>query len=291
MVSLEDVAAQQRDFWNGAASQPWIADQVGRDKALQPFADLVMNRLDPAVGERVLDIGCGCGGTSLDLATRVGPRGRVVGLDISAPMLELAAARQRDAGLDHVRFVAADATDADIPDGPFGKIFSRFGVMFFADPVAAFKNIRKMAAPDATLAFICWRTIEENPWVNIARLVVLKHVAAPPPPVTAPGHVPPGQFSFADPDYVRRILTSAGFQDVALDAVDIPFNVTKSTAMPKVLDAVMNRGPATRLLKDADEDVLAAVRTDLAPAIAPYIDANGLTLDSAVWVVTARTSP
>lgn len=286
MPSTNEFAEQQRAYWNGEGSEPWIRTQAERDESLGPLGALAQEPLVLTLGERVLDIGCGCGGTSFELAAQVGPNGYVLGLDISEPMLDLAEQRRQELGLEQVRFAAADATDADFPGAPFDAVFSRFGVMFFADPVKAFANIRGALKPGGRIGFVAWRPADENPWVNLSREVVLRHVPAPPPqPADAPG-----QFAFGDGARVERILEEAGFTDIALTPHDLPFRVTAGTDMNTALKAVTTRGPAGRLLADADEAVLDRIQEELKPLIEPHLGPDGLLLDSAVWVVTA-TAP
>ena len=283
MPSLSEVAEQQRAYWNGEGSAPWIKTQEERDQSLGPLGALAQAPLKLQSGERVLDIGCGCGGTSFELAAQVGADGHVLGLDISEPMLELAEQRRQAMGLDHVRFAAGDATHADFPGGPFDAVYSRFGVMFFAEPVRAFANIRAVMRPGGRLSFVAWRPLEENHWVKLGRDVVLRHVA-PPPPMPADA---PGQFAFGNRDRVERILGEAGFSEVRLTAVDQAFTVTTASDMDTALKAVTTRGASARLLADADEATLDAVRAELRPLLEPHLGPNGLQLGSAVWVVTA----
>lgn len=284
MPSIEEFAAQQRAYWNGEGGEPWIRTQDERDRSLAPIGALAREALAPAPGMRVLDIGCGCGGTSFELADAVGADGYVLGSDISETMLAVAEQRRRDMGLEHVRFQAGDATDATFAGAPFDAVFSRFGVMFFADPDAAFRNIRDAMKPGGRMAFVAWRRVEDNPWVYLARQVVLRHVPAPEPP--APDA--PGQFAFADSGRVERILGGAGFSDIELAPRDLPFTVTEAGDMETALKAVTTRGPSGRLLADAGDDVIDRVRAELAPMLEPHLGPDGLRLGSAVWVVTAR---
>ncbi len=282
MASISEVAEAQRAFWNGEASDSWIREQEQRDRALAPLGELAMARLPLDAGGRVLDIGTGCGDTGLALAARVGADGVVLGVDISEPMLARAEERRRAAGLAQLRFAPGDAATARFPEAPFDAVFSRFGVMFFAEPVAAFRNIRAALRPGGALAFVCWRPVAENPWVAVPREVVLRHVTPPPQAPDAPG-----QFSFADRRRVAGILAEAGFTDVRFESHDREFAITTSPDLDAAVDAVMLRGPAGRFLRDADEAMLAKVRADMAPAIAPLIGDAGLVLGCGVWVVSA----
>src|SRR6185369_15072156 len=169
-----------------------------------------------AAGERVLDVGCGCGSTTIELARRAGPTGHVVGADISGPMLADARARTAAAGLGNVELVHADAQTHAFPPSAFDLVFSRFGVMFFADPTAAFANLRGALRPGGRLAFVCWRSLPENPWMAVPLMAALQHL----PPPTIPGPEDPGPFSFADRGRVERILGGAGWSDVTVTPLD-----------------------------------------------------------------------
>lgn len=283
MVSISEVAEAQRAFWNGEASASWIKEQEQRDQTLAPLGELAMARLPLEAGSRVLDIGTGCGDTSLALANRVGADGHVLGVDLSEPMLARAEERRRAAGISQLRLLSGDAATQIFPDGPFDAVFSRFGVMFFADPVGAFRNLRAAMRADGMLAFVCWRPVAENPWVAVPREVVLRHVTPPPQAPDAPG-----QFSFADSSRVEGILADAGFADIRFEAYDREFTITTSRDLDAAVEAVMVRGPAGRFLRDADEATLAKVRTDMAPVIAPLVGDAGLVLGCGVWVVSAR---
>ena len=284
MASVSEVAEQQRAYWNGPASEPWIRHQEERDASLAPIGQLAMAKLPLVPGARVLDIGCGCGTTSMALADRVGKDGAVLGVDLSEPMLASAEVRRQAAGLAQLAFRAGDAASDAFPGGPYDAVFSRFGVMFFADPVAAFRNIREAMAADGALAFVCWRVLADNPWVLLARDVVLRHV--PPLEPTAPDA--PGQFAFADPDRVHFVLSEAGFSDIGMEPQDLPFVVSPSLDLDEVVATVMTRGPSVRLLADAAEATLAKVRADLGPVLQPHMTDRGLVLGGAVWVVSAR---
>jgi SAM-dependent methyltransferase len=209
-----------------------------------------MDRLAPAPGETLLDVGCGCGDTSLELARRVGAEGEVLGLDISAPMLDVARRRAKEDGARGLEFREADAQTAALPGGR-DAVFSRFGVMFFADPVAAFRNLRRALRPGGRLVFVCWRPLAENLWMRLPAETAAGLVPPAPPP--EPGA--PGPFAFADPDRVRRILAEAGFagieitpHDEAIGGLDLEGTVEMSFRV----------GPLGAILRE---------RPDLAPVL------------------------
>lgn len=157
--------AAQADYWNATAGQTWTQDHEALDRQIAPLALEALRALAPAAGERVLDVGCGCGQTTLDIAARVGSNGSVTGIDISAPMLEIARQRLLPVAAGRVEFRQADAQGAHLGRSSFDAAYSRFGVMFFSDPVAAFINIRNALKPDGRLGFVCWRPLEANRWM------------------------------------------------------------------------------------------------------------------------------
>src|SRR5215472_1385185 len=182
MSDASTLHAQQLAFWNGPAVTRWITRQEQMDAALAPVADAAITLAAVQPGERVLDIGCGSGATSIALARLVGPRGQVTGLDVSGPMIELA--RKRSVGMANLDWLLADAAAHEFPPGSTDLLFSRFGVMFFGDPVATFANLRRALRPDGgRLVFTCWRPLNENPWMLLPLQVVQTLV----PPVPRPG--------------------------------------------------------------------------------------------------------
>lgn len=268
-------------YWNGDAGQRWTAEQEEMDAMLAPFGRAVMEAAEVIKGDVVIDLGCGCGGTSLELAQRTGAVGRVLGIDISTPMLARAQERAKAAGASHLSFVNTDASTHAFEPQAADLAFSRFGVMFFADPVAAFANIHKGLRADAKLAFACWRPIAENAWVSMPREIALRHVAPPEPtPPTAPG-----PFAFADPAHVAGILGRAGFRGITFARFD---HVMRHEGTPEALaEDVARMGPASRLIVNAAEDVRARIIADIAAEIATRHDGKGYDMASAAWIVTA----
>ncbi len=270
----------QIDFWNGPTGHKWAKHQTDMDRNMADIAVAVLALADPKPGERVLDIGCGNGSTTLMLAEAVGPSGDVMGVDISQPMLAIARGRVQ---APNIRIIEADA--AAYPFTPDRNlIFSRFGVMFFAEPVAAFANIHKAAAPGARLAFICWRKVEDNEWAmrpwRVAQPFVPEHQESPPNA--------PGPFAFADRERTRGILAEAGFHDIAIE----PFNGhmrlgTSPEHAAAQLTSLM--GPASRALRNADEATRAKVREAIAKDMAEFQgDAPDIAPGTACWLVSAR---
>jgi SAM-dependent methyltransferase len=274
--------------WNGDNGRRWVENQDRLDRMLAAYGQALLQATDPAVGDHVLDVGCGAGTTTFDMAARVGPGGRVVGLDISAPLIEraldLASARGQT-----VDFRLADAASADFaPD--FDLVVSRFGVMFFDDPVAAFANLRRALKPDGRMVFVCWRGAAENDWTRLPTGAIRDIV----PPAPPPGPDAPGPFSFGDRDRVARILTQAGYGDIDIRPFDgqILFGVgaTPDAALDDAVEHAVQVGPLGRALKGVSDAVrdqaLAAVRR----AFAGKLRGEGVWIDGAAWIVSARPS-
>jgi SAM-dependent methyltransferase len=273
-----EVAAAQLAYWNGPAGDRWATSWQMFDRAEAAISEAILARAAPAAGERVLDVGCGAGTTTLALRERVGAGGAVTGIDVSAP--QLAVARARAAGTD-VAFVEADA--AACPFRPeHDLVFSRFGVMFFADPERAFANLRAAAAPGGRLAFVCWRSAGENGWVTVpmdAARALAPEVAPPPP-----GE--PGPFAFADRDRLHGILARAGWQQIAIERADHAM-VLGSTA-EEAAHAALVVGPLARSIAELSADTRARILERLIEAMTPFVTPDGVALPTSCWLDTAR---
>ena len=269
---------EQRDYWNTTGAPRWVASQELIDRDLERVTAALYAFANARPGERVLDVGCGFASTSLELRVQVGENGAVVGVDIAEPMIE--AARKRP-GAERIAFVVADAATYAF-EPTFDLVFSRFGTMFFADPVAAFANLRTALAPEGRLAFVCWRPLEDNPWARVP-LVTAEPLLPPEPPKDP--HAP-GPFAFADGDRVRRILTDAGFRDIRVDRHDTA-NVLGQTA-EETADHVMTIGLIARRVAEVDDATREQIRARLVSALQPFVSREGVTLQSSIWLVGAR---
>jgi SAM-dependent methyltransferase len=275
--------AEQAQYWTETAGPKWVRYEEFLDRQLGPLGERAMDHAAIAAGERVLDVGCGCGHTTITLARRVGPTGRVLGVDISESML--ARARARGADQRHVRFALADAQTHRFDAGAFDAVFSRFGVMFFADPTAAFANLRTALRAGGRLAFVCWQSLPQNGWLAVPLMAAARHIQFPPPP--APGA--PGPFAFADADRVRGILEGAGFRDVAFDRDEHPIVVGGGGSLDDVVDFLLDGvGPTSAALREAGPEARPKVAAAVRDALAPYATADGVSLPAAAWIVTAR---
>lgn len=264
--TADGVNAGQIDYWNSEVGDKWVRHEAVLDQAFAIVVERLLDFVDPAPGARVLDIGCGGGATSLAFAERVGPSGRVLGVDVSAALLERAEARRRALGLDQLAFEQADAQTRDFSADGFDAAISRFGVMFFEDPVAAFANIARGLRPGGGIAFAAWAGIADNPWFRLSRDAATA-VLGPPEPMPPRA---PGPLAFAEVDYVTGMLRDAGLQQV--EAIDVPLTLPFKGALDEVATFAVQFGPAARRLKalGAGEDVVAEISRRIAQAFLPF---------------------
>ena len=282
MATPQENHAAQRAFWNSDAALRWLRRQEETDATLAPAEAAAIARAAPRSGEQVLDIGCGCGASTLALAERVGASGRVVGIDISEPMLERT--RERAARLPQVETLLADAATYEFPDESFDLMFSRFGVMFFGDPAAAFAHLRAALKPNGRLVFACWRAFPENPWMAAPYHAATKHVPRPP----RPGPEDPGPFSFADPDRVKRILTQAGFAAPSFETFDFALDIAGGRGVDAAVESAAMVGAAAGAMKDQPPDLREKARAEMRAALAEHEKDGRVELAGAVWIVAAR---
>src|ERR1700751_269836 len=250
------------------------------------FGQAAIEAAAPATGERVLDVGCGAGTSSLTLDARVGVGGHVLGVDISETLIgrARALAPQDTPAL----FQLADASSADLPEGAFDILFSRFGVMFFDDPTAAFVHMRRALKPGARVAFVCWGGMAEDDWVRLP-MGALKGIV---PPMAPPDPEAPGPFSFGDQGRVTRILTAAGFTDIAIAPFDAPVprgeGATRDAAIDDAVKMTFEVGPLSRALADQHDDIRARASAAVRAAFADRPGDRSVMIDGATWIVTAR---
>ena len=271
--------ADQIDYWNGPSGEKWVRNQAVMDASLADATAALLPLADIRPGERVLDIGCGSGELSLLAADAVGASGLVTGADVSRPLLALA--RQRAAERANVRFLEADAaTHAFAPE--YDLLVSRFGVMFFDDPVVAFANLRRAAVPGGRLAFVCWRSVAENEYAAMPFAVAQPQM--PPLPPADPNA--PGPFALSDPDRLRGILAEAGFCAIDIAPLD---GVMRMGATPEAAGIqATSLGPTARALAKMDEDVRARVVAAVTDAFRAWPKTDGvITCRIACWLVRA----
>jgi ubiquinone/menaquinone biosynthesis C-methylase UbiE len=278
-IEINGPNALQIEFWNGQAGTHWSERDDQMSSMLRPLGAEAIASAAPRAGEWALDIGCGCGDTSLQLAQT---GAAVWGIDISGPMLSRAKERAKELELDNVSFSQTDAsTQALTPDHDL--VVSRFGAMFFADPTAAFRNLRTGLSPEGRLCFLCWQPPGTNPWMSIAGAAVLPFLT---PPETPPDPRAPGPFAFADKDHVAQILGDAGFNSIDIRSVTADVHIADN--LDDAMEIQSKVGPLARALGELEgekrEQAVAAARV----ALSAHITEDGLNLGAACWLVCAR---
>ena len=268
--------AEQADLWNGRLGKAWVNVEDYIDGMMAPLSTVALEAVNAKPSDRIIDIGCGCGTTSFSL----GATGAAVwGVDISTAMIDRANEKDNAAG--NVAFSVGDAASQQYT-ADHTVVFSRFGVMFFADSVKAFANIRSALVPGGRLVFLCWQPPAANPWLSIAgaALQPFQPADAPPPDPEAPG-----PFRFGVPEDTRKVLSSAGFTNIAMQPV------VKDLHLGDTIDEVMrfqsNVGPLSSLLETLDESRHAQATAAVRDAFAAKADSKGINLEAATWLVTA----
>ncbi len=274
----------QHEQWAGPEGDHWVTHADRYDRMLAPFAGRLMAVAAPSATDRLLDIGCGCGATTITAALAA-PSGRATGVDLSPQMLETATVRAVAAGVaDRTRFKVADAQTADLGTGRFDLVLSRFGVMFFDDPTAAFANIASALRPGGRLAFCCWQPLEANDWILVPGAAAAQHVELPD---AALGNAP-GPFGLGDPNQIRPILTDAGFERVDIEPYTTSMLLAGGGTLDETVDFLAASGSGRSLLDPAPAHARRAAITAVRDALAPHTDDDGIRLGAAAWIVTAH---
>ena len=277
----------QIEFWHGDTGRNWVAYDALMEAMLKPIGETVLDVFQFLPHARALDIGCGCGHPTLSLATRIGPGGSVTGVDISAPMLSVA--RELTATNEHkgasINFLEVDAQVHPFEPENFEHVFSRFGVMFFEDPIAAFRNIHHALTASGTLAFCCWQSRTVNPFMTVPAQAALELL--PPPPEMPPRA--PGPFAFAEPDYVDSILSQSGFSNIDITSLSHDLVFGAGLPLSEIVEHLVKIGPIAQMVRDAPDALQQPVRERVATALTPFFTENGgINLEGNFWQVTAN---
>ena len=278
------VNTDQAEHWNsGEDLTHWITNQARYDRMNEPFSALILAAAELRPGRDVLDVGCGCGGTTLAAARVIAP-GQAVGLDLSGPMLARARADAEAAGLRNAVFQQGDAQVHPLEAARFDAVISRFGTMFFADPVAAFANIRSATRPGGRLAFVCWQPLAAQQWLLVPGAALAEHV---PPPAGFGSGDGPGMFAFSDPDRPREILAAAGWRDIEITAEHASILVGGGGSIEDAVEFMRTGSMGRMMLAGADAGTFDRAVASVRAALAPYADADGVRLGAGVWLVQA----
>ena len=279
MAAPEEINADMLAFWNGEGGRTWVARQAHTDVTLTPVTDALLAFAAPRAGERVVDIGCGCGAPTLEFARAGGPSGRVTGLDISGPMLSEGEKRASAAGVANINWRQDDPATAELDE--YDLLTSAFGVTFFGDRVAAFANMRRGAAPDARMALVCWRALAENPWMEAPMAAVARHL--PPRPKPAPNA--PGMFAFADPEHVAEVLTAAGWTPPRFQKLDIDLDIAAGRGLAEAVAQSTLIGAVNSWLRPQSDEVKAAATASIHAALAGHAAGDSVPLPGACWLI------
>jgi len=276
--------AGMAEFWNGKGGESWVSREARLEASLRPFGQQAMAAGAITAGQRILDIGFGCGDSTIELAGKVGPEGQVHGVDISVAMVDAAEKKATQKGVTNVSFECADAQTKAFAVDNYDLVFSRFGVMFFDDPIGAFKNIYSALKPGGRLAFICWAPRAENAWVGLPLQVVAKHLSLPAPP----GIDEPGPFSLSEEPRVSGILDAAGFANIAVESFQTPFVLGGD--VDEALSFLMQLAPSGSAINnaEADDETRARIAVDMAELLKSYESDKGVSMNAAALLVTAR---
>ncbi len=273
-------AAQVR-YWNEVVGNRWVSYTDELDSLVGPFGDAVIDAAGLEPGQSVLDVGCGCGSSTIAAARRVLPGGEVLGVDVSLPMLAAARGRAAAAGVTNVRFQNGDAQSHEFGSGRYDAVISRFGVMFFADPDAAFANFAAALRRGGRLACVTWQSAGRNPWMLVPALAAAAHLPLPSPP--PPGA--PGPFSLDDPDRVRELVRGAGLVDIAVVPLERSLRVPAS-GVDEAVDIVLRIGPLGDAFAEADAETRGAVKGAVREDLLPFLVGRGVEMPGAAWLVT-----
>lgn len=272
-----NVADEQREYWNSSGGDRWIKHEDLFDRFVQPFGDAALKLLNLRPGEHVLDVGCGCGQTLSIISNAVGPTGSTTGIDISAPMVERA--RQR---VPNATVLVGDAAAVQF-ERTFDALFSRFGVMFFAEPLTAFRHLRALLAPKGRMAFVCWRPLTENPWAEVP----VRAVQSALPHAQGWSGSGPGPFSLANRETLTALLRDAGFASTQILPFDHDVELSTS-GLDHAATFATTAGPASRLLVGASDEERSQARDAITNALRTYTVGERIALPGATWLVLAN---
>jgi len=281
-MSQEAANAAQAAYWTEVRGAQWVRDQRIFDTMLAPFGNEALRILDAQLGEHVLDIGCGTGTTTVQIAQAVGPTGRVTGCDIASTMID--AARRSALALPQVSFEVLDVQTGRLGDALYDAAFSRFGVMFFDDPVAAFQNVANFVRSRGRLVFVCWQHEDDNDWISLPAAVMRQFTPEP----VLPTADAPGPFAFRDPNRVRRILKDAGWIDIEVTPFAAPARLGAGLGLDEALTQTMGLHPAHVLRRQVDDETFTKATAAVRGLLAEHMANDEVVFRANAWIAQAR---
>ena len=280
---MEDKNIKQRQFWSGAGGDVWVNKQREMDIMLNPLGDRVIERLDLKSDSKIIDIGCGCGATTLEIAKKI-TQGEILGVDISEPMLDKATETAKEMSLSNISFEVKDVQVDVMPQNYFDIAFSRFGVMFFEDPFEAFKNIHSSLKEDGLLSFVCWQNASLNPWQSLSIQVIKEFLDLP-----APAPKSPGPFAFEDKTYLEDILRESGFKGLEILDNQEDIIMFSGKSIREACEDYLTINPVvTEMLKNSKPELTEEILEALVIKFSNFHQNDGLLFPSATWIVTAK---
>ncbi len=281
---MEDINQDQKEFWNNQKGKIWISLENKIDSMFGPLGDEALKALAPASGENIIDIGCGTATTSLKLASLLGDKGSVTGVDISEPILAFARQKVKENSVSNIDFVLADAQNHDFGYESFDAIFSRFGLMFFEDPIAAFSNLLRGVKFGGRIAFVCWADRSANDWIEVSTSIASKFLELP--PKSSPRD--PGPFAFEDPLYLNKVLHDAGWNEISIGNYSLTNIVGKN--IKDAADFLSRMGPMSVPFENSEESLQRKIIHSLEESFSNYATRRGVEMHFSTWIVTAKKS-
>ena len=280
---MEDKNIKQKEFWSGAGGDVWVNKQREMDIMLNPLGQKAIDKLELGSQKTILDIGCGCGATTFEIA-KSNPEGQIIGIDISIPMLNQASLCSAEMSISNADFQVKDVQTDKLESEYFDVAFSRFGVMFFEDPFEAFENIYQALKHDGQLSFVCWQNASLNPWQSLSIQVIKEYLDLPAPPPKSPG-----PFAFEDKEYIEEILSKSNFKEIKIDDNQEEIVMFSGKSIREACEDYLTINPVvTEMLKSSGEDLRETILTALMEKFSSYHKDDGLHFPSATWIVTAK---
>ena len=281
---MEEVNKKQKDFWSGKGGDVWVEKQNAMDAMLKPLGEAAINKLPKKLSGNILDIGCGCGTTTLDIANQQSSDLGLTGLDISQPMIDQANKLAKAQGKGNIDFKVLDVETELNEENFYSSAFSRFGVMFFEDSIKAFTNINRSLKENSNFVFVCWQSPKLNPWQSLSLQVIKEFVDLPSPPERSPG-----PFAFADIDYLNSVMVSSNFKEIEIENHRQKITMFRGRSLEEASVDYLSINPTlTEILRQSSDSAIREISKSLEKLFEDYSDGNGLHFESATWIVSAK---